>query len=440
MRKPGSHGTALVAGLLAAAFAAACASSPARDGGRPAFVSEEEELRIGVSAYGPAVRDSLGRSTDPRLQAWVGTVGGKLAAVSSRPGLPWEFTVVNATYEHAFGLPGGKVALTRALLARLFTEDQLAGVLAHEIAHVTSRHGARATKPEAPDRRLLAGGADALAAFGAKGGEGLAALCGIGARPAVPRYSPEEEREADEVGMDLLAKAGYDPDGLVEVLEILAKARETEPSRLAAMLQGHPFGPGRIRSARRLVATAYAAERERPATADAFTKRTRRLKAEAPAFAVADEAEAAFATTDYRRAAVKYAEASRLAPLQAVLPALEAMALLAAGEDPGARGRAHAAVGLDPDLFVGRLAAGLASWRLQQWREAVDELTGAETSAGAPLLPTAYVIGRSYESLGEAEKAAERYRFVVKNGGGGEAARDAEKRLRAAGQAPAPAP
>lgn len=438
MRTSRRTAVALCAALSIPAALAARATAPG--GGRPALATEEEDRRAGEEAFGPAIEEALGRAGDARLQAFVASVGRRLAAASPRPGLPWEFVVVNAGYDLSFALPGGKAAISRGLLARLYTEDQLAALLAHEVAHVVAGHAGRAWRHAPAPTGALGSGSLAAVVEGPSAGasDRLTALAGAGRRLAPLRYSSGEEREADEIGLGLLVTAGYNPDGLSGALEILEKARTVEPARVEPLLSAHPLAPRRIERARRRAETADAAVRARPATADELAKRTRRLKAEAPAFDAALEAEAALAANDPRRAAVKYAEAARLAPLQGILPALQAIALLASGEDAGARGAAASALGIDPDLVLSRVAAGLAAFRLGSFRDAIDQLSMAEAAAGGTRPSSSYLIGLAHERLGEAERAAERYRLVVA-GKGGDAA-DAARRLEALSRAAAPAP
>jgi len=122
---------------------AACATNPVTGKKQLILVSEEQELALGAQQYAPSIQQSYGKANDAALQAYVQRVGAGLAAVSHRPQLPYEFTVVNANYLNAFALPGGKICITRGLLSTMTTEDQLAGVLGHETGHVTSRHGAQ---------------------------------------------------------------------------------------------------------------------------------------------------------------------------------------------------------------------------------------------------------------------------------------------------------
>ena len=138
-----SIGRRVGAGLLAATFAVACVTNPVTGKSQLSLLGEEEEKKLGAQAYGPMIQESYGAVTDPGLQRFVDGVGQGLAKVSHRPALDYEFTVVNANYDNAFALPGGKICITRGLLSRMTTEDQLAGVVGHEVGHVTARHGAQ---------------------------------------------------------------------------------------------------------------------------------------------------------------------------------------------------------------------------------------------------------------------------------------------------------
>lgn len=430
MRTPASR--RLAAALLAAVVGAACVTNPVTGRSELSFLGEEEEKQLGARAYGPMIQESYGAASDPELQRYVDGVGQALARASHRPALPYEFRVVNASYDNAFALPGGKVCLTRGLLARMTTEDQLAGVLGHEVGHVTARHGAQKYTSQVLLGGLLGIGAVVLESEEVNEAPLIMAAAGIGGQLLLLRYSRDDERQSDELGMEYMARAGYNPKGFVESMEILQGAREREPSKLEAMLQSHPLTSERIETARQRAAEKYPDRLGAPYRVDAFRAATRRLKAEAPAFALMDEGEKLLARKEARLAAAKFDEGARLAPRQAILPALKAVALVEAKEYRSAREAAREAERRDPTLFHGRLAGGLAAYALSDWRDAVAELEAAEASAGAQLLTT-YLLGRSWEALGEREKAVEKYRLVAGSGATGEQADDARRRLKAWG-------
>ncbi len=126
---------------LAAALCAvsACATNPASGKKEIVFITEAQEIEMG-RAGDQEIRREMPVYDDPALQRYVEDIGMRLARTSHRPNLPWQFTVVDVAAVNAFALPGGFVYVTRGLLAYLSSEADLAGVLGHEIGHVTARH------------------------------------------------------------------------------------------------------------------------------------------------------------------------------------------------------------------------------------------------------------------------------------------------------------
>ena len=128
--------------LSLAVLTAACATNPVSGKRELSMLSEAEEIAIGRESDAE-VRREMGVYDNPELQRYVSDVGQRLAALSHRPNLPWTFTVVDVPAVNAFALPGGFIYLTRGILPYLDDEAELAGVLGHEIGHVTARHAAQ---------------------------------------------------------------------------------------------------------------------------------------------------------------------------------------------------------------------------------------------------------------------------------------------------------
>lgn len=190
---------------------------------------------------------------EPALAAYVQAVGAKLAAVSERPAGPWQFLVVDRPEPNAFALPGGHVYVTRGLLALANSEDELAGVLGHEIAHVTASHSTKrlgaavATAPLAIASGLagLAVGIVSPALGSAVAGAGELVTEGLVLAP----YSREQEHEADEIGQTLAARAGYDPAALPRFLETLDREVALAPGQKregSSFFDSHPLTPDRV--------------------------------------------------------------------------------------------------------------------------------------------------------------------------------------------------
>lgn len=195
-------------------------------------LSEEEEIKVGREVAG-RVLGAAPLVDDPAVQAYVNRVGGWLAAQTERPDLPWHFGVINSSAVNAFAAPGGTVLVTRGLYEILDNEAQLAGVLAHEMGHILRRHHVTVMQKSA----LLSAGTKAAqydnrSAF-------INNLIGAGAEIFARGLDKSAEYEADAIGVVLAARAGYNPYGLVDVLQKLA-SRGNEDGSLALLFKTHP--------------------------------------------------------------------------------------------------------------------------------------------------------------------------------------------------------
>lgn len=214
-------GSILLAGLLAS-----CATNPAREKKFVEPAADGLEELWGRQAD-EQLRGWYGDFPDARIQAYVESVARPLAAASQRPDLPWKFRLLDEEQINALALPGGSVYLTRGLLAHLNSEAELAAVLAHQIGHVTGRHWGKAQS----SLRSFAFGPGPLAALSSSlrlGADGLAEasyLLSLG-------FGPEQEAEADILGLRCIAKKGFDPDEMLDVLWMLDGASSEKDERL----------------------------------------------------------------------------------------------------------------------------------------------------------------------------------------------------------------
>jgi predicted Zn-dependent protease len=233
--------------------------------GRSEFsVVSDRALQAQADEAREALVDEHGLYAHDKLVAYVSAIGLKVAAVSHQPALPWRFTVLDSEVVNAFALPGGQVFVTRGLLAHLQNEAELAGVLAHEIAHITARHGAqRASGAAVAERGVLAAinVGQFLESRGVAGAERRLRRLGLGlAQGLIARYSREQELEADRLGAEYLARAGYDARGLLGVLRMLQRLEQAgaEPAPAGPRdeaapdwLSSHPGTEQRLREAQR---------------------------------------------------------------------------------------------------------------------------------------------------------------------------------------------
>lgn len=219
---------------------AACATNPVTGKRQMSLLSEAEELAIGAQ-QDAEIRREMGVYDDPELQRYVNDIGLQLARGSHRPNLPWSFTVVDNPAINAFALPGGYIYLTRGILAYLDDEAELAGVLGHEIGHVTARHAAQAYTRQAQagiGLAILSIFVPSTAPFTDLGSAGLSVL--------FLRHGRNAELEADRLGVEYGSGAGYDPAGVPRFLATLARVNALSERGVPNWLSTHPDPGSRV--------------------------------------------------------------------------------------------------------------------------------------------------------------------------------------------------
>src|SRR5262245_18924180 len=228
------------------------------------LVDEKTEAQLGQQAYQQALAEQ-GVSHNPALVDPVRRVGQRLASVADKPDYRWEFNVIESETVNAWCLPGGKIAFYTGIYPVLQDEAGMAFVMGHEIAHALLRHGA-----ERMSQNLAASlGGTLLGAFvGIKYPEQqklvLAAYgAGVGLGILLP-YSRKHESEADAVGLELMAKAGFDPRASVEVWKRMSQSNPNQPPEF---LSTHPSHETRIRDLEERMAPAVALYQSAPRAA-----------------------------------------------------------------------------------------------------------------------------------------------------------------------------
>ena len=191
-----------------------------------AFMSRDDEIRIGAEEHPKLIREFGGAYTDVKLRAYINRIGLKLARHADTSDLAFTFTILNSEKVNALALPGGYVYITRGLLALADNEAEMAGVLAHEIGHVTARHTAeRYSTAQAANIGLMV-----LSVLGSAAGvpSGVGQLAGFGAQAALQSYSREQELESDMLGVRYLSRAGYSPHAMTSFFHKLKVHEELE--------------------------------------------------------------------------------------------------------------------------------------------------------------------------------------------------------------------
>jgi predicted Zn-dependent protease len=261
---------ALVFSLVLATFVAACATNPVTGKRQMTLLSEAEELAIGQQ-MDVDIRREMGVYDDPELQRYVSDIGQRLARTSHRPNLPWTFTIVDSPAINAFALPGGYIYLTRGLLAYLDDESELAGVLGHEIGHVTARHAAQAYTRQAQANiglTILSIFVPSTQPFTELGAAGLSVL--------FLKHGREQELEADRLGVEYGSGNGFDPSGVPRFLTTLARVNAMSERGVPNWLSTHPDPGSRVTKAEPVVGK-FASADARVVNRDAYLERIQGL-------------------------------------------------------------------------------------------------------------------------------------------------------------------
>jgi predicted Zn-dependent protease len=247
-------GRALVASAVALTLVgggSGCVRNPVSGWPEVTLMTDAQEVELGRRGA-ERVRSEMGLVEAERLDAYVKSVGAKVARHSPRFDVEYHFAVVDREEPNAFALPGGWIFVSRGLLAIVNSEDELAGVLGHEIGHIAARHAAQ-RQTTATGIGILALPALVLAATLGTGGEVLGSPLLLLGSGLLATYSRAQERQADEVGQTMSAEAGYDPTAMSQFLATLESATSlaSGEARGSKFFDSHPSTPERVEDTRR---------------------------------------------------------------------------------------------------------------------------------------------------------------------------------------------
>ena len=220
-------------------------------------MTPRQEVILGVRSREQMAAQHGGLYPDRTLQAYVDEVGNRIvenSAASDTP-YPYEFHLLrdNRTI-NAFALPGGQIFITAALMAKLNSEAQLAGVLGHEIAHVVARHGAEHIAKQQLGAAIV-NAVGIAASDGSDGGRNAAMLARAVNQMVNLKYGREDELESDRLGFQFMTQAGYNPTGIIELMAILDSARRGQAQ--PEFFSTHPNPGNRIARLKEIIAQTY---------------------------------------------------------------------------------------------------------------------------------------------------------------------------------------
>jgi beta-barrel assembly-enhancing protease len=204
----------------------------------PSLISVKDEIALGREAQHQVKRD-VPVLEDRAVVQYVARVGRRLVAHAGGPKYPYSFSIANDREINAFALPGGPVWINRGAIEAARNESQLAGVLAHEIAHIARRHAAEQITNRLVTNSLI-GLLGAMLGNDSGGARTAQLSAQILAGGYLLKFSRDDEREADRVGVQVMRRAGWDPHGMLEFMEILRREQGRDAGSVATFLSTHP--------------------------------------------------------------------------------------------------------------------------------------------------------------------------------------------------------
>lgn len=411
-----------VTALVVVAFLSGCSVNPVTGEKQLSLIPESQELSIGSEQYKPTQQTQGGQFyLDPELNLYVSQVGQKLAKVSDRPDLPYEFVVLNSSVPNAWALPGGKIAINRGLLMELEDEAQLASVLGHEIVHAAARHSVQRMQ----QGMLISAGVAGLG-FALSDNEWAGLIMGgaaMGAQLALAQYSQGDELESDHYGIRYMKAAGYDPQAAVELQEVFVRLSEgRNTSFVEGMFATHPPSQKRVDDNQELVnkigAGGYRGKEN-------YEKKLSFLRSRQPAYDAYDEAMQLASDDQLDAALAKVNEAIEVEPDEAAFYSLRGRIYDAQEKLEKAATDFDKATSLYPEMFTYQLHNGLNALELNNYDKAREHLSQANQ-----VVPTsiAYLrLGDVAVQQGKRQEAIQYYTTAAE--AEGEVAEEAKRKL-----------
>lgn len=233
--------------LLLLTATVACSTNPVTGKKEFNLVSEQQEIAMGKEGNVEVLREYGVYNEKPELNQLVDRMGRKLAAVSDRPNLDWHFAILDSPIVNAMALPGGYVYVTRGIMERMSSEDELAGVIAHEISHVAARHQARSMSQQQLAQIGMVLGSVAI---GPAASQAYGSLIQLGAGLLFTRYSRQQESQADLLGTAYMTEAGFNPKGAENMLLALQRLEGTKGGGVERYFIDHPDPKKRVADVR----------------------------------------------------------------------------------------------------------------------------------------------------------------------------------------------
>jgi len=415
----------LLTSVAATVLLLSCAKNPVTGANQLILMPQSWDLQVGQQQYAPLRQSQGGDYTaDPSIEAYVRSVGERLAKVSDQK-LPYEFNVINNSVPNAWALPGGKISINRGLLMEMGSEAELAAVLGHEIVHAAARHGARGQTTGVLAQTAAIG----LTVAGQREGYGEAAQVAamLGAQLVTTRYGRGLELESDLYGMQYMARAGYDPQGAVDLQKTFVKlAGDKRQDFLSGLFSSHPPSQDRVKAN---IATAARLPDGGEVGKQRYAQAIARLNKTAPAYEAFDKAQLAMKNGNLDQANTLLRRAIKIEPREAHFRSLLGDVAASKRDWNAARKHYDQAINLNDNYFAYYLKRGEVFKAVGNTR-----LAEADFARSNRFLPTSNAqLALGDISAARGDKATARQFYAQAAQGRGEIAQRARSQLQSLG-------
>ena len=419
--------------LAAGGVASGCATNPVTGRRQLFLVSTADELAMDRQYAPHQFSADFGAIQDKALQDYLAEVTGNLASHTHRTDIPYTTTGLHASYINGYTFPAGSIGVTRGILAELEDEASFAALVGHEMGHVNARHAARRMTSQA--LTTLAVGVGAAVLLRDERYAPLALGIGaIGAGALLARYSRENEREADQLGMDYMVAAGYSPNGMIDLMQMLRSMERRKPGALEMMFATHPMSEERYETAVRRAERTYAGQRGGMIGRERYMDMTASIRDLRPMLSALQDGDSAMRSQNWDDAEAHYRTALQHGPddYEGLLKMAQCRVAQERLEDAATR-IARAREGY-PEEPLSYQLGGLVALRRGRYEEAHEDFSHyLRVLPGNPL--TLFYDGRSLEGMGQRPRAAERYKEFLQQVPSGNEADYARQRLKEWGKA-----
>lgn len=406
---------------------AGCAVNPVSGEQQFMLVSQQEEIQIDKQNSPHQFSTDYGPVQDSKINQYVSQVGQSIAAISHRPDMPYSFRCVNANYVNAYAFPGGSIACTRGVMLKLENEAELAALLGHEIGHVNARHTAARMSTNMATQGVLALGVGVLSSQGSDLAPLASQVGGVGASLLLADYSRADERQADNLGMIYMDRAGYDTDGMVELMAMLNKLNKTEPSFIQQMFASHPMSEERYADAVKKRQTVYA-NKHGKILHERYMDNIASIRKIAPAIEEMQKGEESMSKDAFTDAENHFSKALKIAPDDYVGLLLMSKCKMVQNKNVEALQFANRAKSVYPAQAQALQIAGVLNINTKQYNQALSNFNEYDKILPGNTITTFYK-GVSYEAMGNRRMAASEYYKFLQNNHEGKYAKYAYSRL-----------